>query len=170
MAVGLSFGLVYGQGNHNTYLLYGLRQLNPEVLQHDWLAASTTHYHQSFALVMRALSWLGPLPWSIDLTNVSLIAAVLVATYGFLVRDFGSSAFSAICLLMFIVALDGTYSVGSSHILTLYLRTIISSFGGGVWRIAAFLAGEVFLVWPLVSDRRVFPHKFLLLDLVFSGQ
>ncbi len=73
LAVGLSFGLSYGLETHTSYLLHPLREINPTFLQFDWLAAHTELVHKSFALIIRALSILGPLPWTVAIANVVLV-------------------------------------------------------------------------------------------------
>lgn len=169
VAVGLSFGLVYGQGTHNTYLLHGLRQLDPEFLQYDWLAAHTTHYHHNFALVLRLLAALGPLPWAVAIANVVLVASVLLALYAFLLRYFRADAFNAMLLLMFLVILDRTNSVGNSHILTFTFEP--SSLAGSLVLIALLLliAGRYVLSGILMAIGGYFHTNFLLLDFVFFG-
>jgi hypothetical protein len=49
-------GLSYATANQNTYLIDGLRLIEPGLWQHDWFATQTTHYHDNFAVVLLLLS------------------------------------------------------------------------------------------------------------------
>lgn len=169
VAVGLSFGLVYGTGNHYTYLLHGLQQLDPEFLQYDWLVAHTHLYHHNFALVLRLLAALGPLPWTVASANVVLVASVLLALYAFLLRYSRADAFNAMLLLMFLVVLERTHSVAGSHIFTFGL--LPSSIAGSLVLVALLLliAGRYVLSGILMAIGGYFHTNFLLLDFVFFG-
>ena len=56
LALLAGIGLSYAMGNQNTYLIDGLRQIDPSLWQHDWFATQTSHYHNNFAWVLLALS------------------------------------------------------------------------------------------------------------------
>ncbi len=45
----LHFGLSYGVGNQNTYLIQGLQWYDSSLLVNDWFASQTTHYHHYFS-------------------------------------------------------------------------------------------------------------------------
>jgi hypothetical protein len=122
LAVGLSFGLSYGLETRTSYLLHPLREINPTFLQFDWLATHTELVHKSFALINRALSTLGPLPWTVAIANVVLVTTFILAIYGFFHANFKRDALVAIALFMFFVVIDRTTSVADTHILTVRLE------------------------------------------------
>jgi len=71
----LSFGLSYGVGNHNTYLLGGLRLAHPDLLANDWLASQTTNYHKFFSYPAALLFRLDSSGWAFAVANVVMIVA-----------------------------------------------------------------------------------------------
>ncbi len=169
VAVGLTFGLCYGLLNHNTYLLYPLRAIDPEFLRYDWLAAQTTAYHQNFALLIELLASLGPAPWTVAGANVALVAGLMLAIYGFLIRHYRRDALVAILLLMCFVLLEKTRSVATSHILTSVLEP--SSVAASAVVIGLLLLLEERYLWSgvLVAIGGFFHTNFLLLDFAFFG-
>lgn len=169
VAVGLSFGLCYGLANHNTYLLYPLRELDPAFLRYDWLAAQTTAYHRNFALLIELLALLGPAPWTVAGANVALVAALMLTIYGFLNRHYRRDALVAILLLMCFVLLEKTYSVASSHILTSILEPSSVAASAVVIGLLLLLAERYFWSGVLVAIGGFFHTNFLLLDFVFFG-
>ncbi|MGH8536586.1 MAG: DUF6798 domain-containing protein [Gammaproteobacteria bacterium] len=169
VAVGLSFGLCYGLANHNTYLLYPLRELDPEFLRYDWLAAQTTAYHRNFALLIELLASLGPAPWMIAGANVALVAALMLTIYSFLYRHYRRDALVAIPLLMCFVLLEKTRSVASSHILTSILEPSSVAASAVVIGLLLLLAERYFWSGVLVAIGGFFHTNFLLLDFVFFG-
>ncbi len=169
VAVGLSFGLCYGIANHNTYLLYPLRELDPEFLRYDWLAAQTTAYHRNFALLIELLASLGPAPWTVASANMALVAALMLAIYGFLNRHYRRDALVAILLLMCFVLLEKTRSVASSHILTSILEPSSVAASAVVIGLLLLLAERYLWSGVLVAIGGFFHTNFLLLDFVFFG-
>ncbi|MGH8509304.1 MAG: DUF6798 domain-containing protein [Gammaproteobacteria bacterium] len=169
VAVGLSFGLCYGLANHNTYLLYPLRELDPEFLRYDWLAAQTTAYHRNFALLIELLASLGPAPWTVASANVALVAALILTIYNFLNRHYRRDALVAILLLMCFVLLEKTRSVASSHILTSILEPSSVAASAVVIGLLLLLAERYLWSGVLVAIGGFFHTNFLLLDVVFFG-
>ncbi|MGH8554493.1 MAG: DUF6798 domain-containing protein [Gammaproteobacteria bacterium] len=169
VAVGLSFGLCYGLANHNTYLLYPLRELDPEFLRYDWLAAQTTAYHRNFALLIEILASLGPAPWTVAGANVALVAALMLTIYGFLYRHYRRDALVAILLLMCFVLLEKTRSVASGHILTSVLEPSSVAASAVLIGLLLLLAERYFWSGVLVAIGGFFHTNFLLLDFVFFG-
>jgi hypothetical protein len=165
--VGLSFGLCYGLGNHNTYLLHPFRELDPEFLQYDWLAAQTTAYHQNFALLIWLLAALGPLPWSVAIANVLLIATMMWVLYSFLIAYFGRDALVAILLLMSFVLLEKTRSVASSHILTSVLEPSSIAAVAVITGLLLLIAEHYLWSGIFVAIGGFFHTNFLLLDFIF---
>ena len=88
-ASAFSFGLAYAarDGNQVTYLLDGLRRVDPDFLRSDWLAAETFAYHPTFAWVIIAAAALGSVPWVLALLNIAIITASLWLIHR-LLRDF----------------------------------------------------------------------------------
>ena len=169
LAVGLSFGLSYGLETHTSYLLHPLREINPTFLQFDWLAAHTELVHKSFALIIRALSTLGPLPWTVAIANVVLVATFILAIYGFLHANFKRDAVVAIALFTFFVVIDRTTSVADTHILTVRLEP--SSIAACAVMIGLLLMITERYAWSgLFVAVAGFVHtNYLLLDFVFFG-
>ena len=169
VAVGLSFGLCYGLANHNTYLLYPLRELDPEFLRYDWLAAQTTAYHRNFALLIELLALLGPAPWTVAGANAAMVAALMLTIYGFLNRHYRRDALVAILLLMCFVLLEKTRSVASSHILTSILEPSSVAASAVVIGLLLLLAERYLWSGVLVAIGGFFHTNFLLLDFIFFG-
>jgi len=59
----LSFGFSYGVSNQLTYLVGALRMVNPGILDHDWYATGTTHYHPAYTYLSAALLSLDRSGW-----------------------------------------------------------------------------------------------------------
>ena len=169
VAVGLSFGLCYGLLNHNTYLLYPLREIDPEFLRYDWLAAQTTAYHRNFALLIQLLASLGPAPWTVAGANVALVTGLMLTIYGFLNRHYRRDALVAILLLMCFVLLEKTRSVATSHILTSVLEPSSVAASAVVIGLLMLLAERYLWSGVLVAIGGFFHTNFLLLDFVFFG-
>ena len=169
LAVGLSFGLSYGLETHTSYLLHPLREINPTFLQFDWLAAHTELVHKSFAPIIRALSTLGPLPWTVAIANVVLVATFLLAIYVFLHANFKRDAVVAIALFMFFVLIDRTTSVADTHILTVRLEP--SSIAACAVMIGLLLMITERYAWSgvFVAVAGFVHTNYLLLDFVFFG-
>lgn len=79
---GASFGWTYGVDNQVIYLLPSLRILNPGVLDNDWLASATTHYHPAFAYLAAGLMAIGETAIGVGLTIV--VAAGMMGVYALL--------------------------------------------------------------------------------------
>ncbi len=169
LAVGLSFGLSYGLETHSSYLLHPLREIDPAFLQFDWLAAHTELVHKSFALIIRALSTLGPLPWTVAIANVVLVATFILAIYGFLHANFKRDAPVAIALFMFFVVIDRTTSVADTHLLT--VRFEPSSIAACAVMIGLLLMITERYAWSgvLIAIAGFVHVNYLLLDFVFFG-
>src|SRR5688572_2301518 len=54
-------GYQFGRSNHTVYLIDALRHASPHLLQNDWFATQTLHYHAAFGLLTRGLMRLGVL-------------------------------------------------------------------------------------------------------------
>src|SRR5688572_26002969 len=52
-------GYQFGRSNHTVYLIDALRHAQLHLLQNDWFATQTLHYHAAFGLLTRGLMKLG---------------------------------------------------------------------------------------------------------------
>ncbi len=169
IAVGVSFGLSYGLETHTSYLLHPLREIDPEFLRFDWLAAQTELVHKSFALFVRALSFLGPLPWTVALANVALVAIFILGIYAFLYANLRRDSLVAIALFMFFLLIGRTTSIADSHILTVRLEP--SALAGSAVTMGFLLMIMGRYAWSgVVIAVAGFVHtNYLLLDFIFFG-
>ncbi len=169
LAVGVSFGLSYGLETHTSYLLYPLRELDPGFLRYDWLASQTELVHKSFALIVRGLVALGPLPWTVALANVILVATFVLAIYGFLYAKLGRDALVSVALFMFFLLIDRTTSIADTHILTVRFEP---SAIAGCLVMMGFLTtimGRYAWSGALIAVAGIIHSNYLLLDFVFFG-
>lgn len=76
---GVSYGWTYAVDNQLVYLLSALRMVHPGVLDNDWLATQTTHYHPTFTYVAYALMSISETAVGVALTFVC--AAGMLGVY-----------------------------------------------------------------------------------------
>ncbi|MCJ8274053.1 MAG: hypothetical protein MJK04_32220, partial [Psychrosphaera sp.] len=167
MAAGTGFS--YLSGNQHTYLVDGLRLINPELLQYDWFATQTTHYHDNFGAVLWLIDKLMPLSSGTIALNVTLIVLSIWTLYQLLKHCEVKRPLSALALLVALMILTRSSSVGYSYVYSNYLQpsSIASVFFmlSLVWFVKRqYFTSGVFL---LVSG--VFHTNFLLLGLATMG-
>lgn len=98
-AVFVTAGHYYGAGPDYTYLLGGLRLVDPSLLARDWFSGLTT-YTPAFAILTAAASLVMPLPVAWALLHAAAVMAILEAARRVLVRIGGDWA----TLAIFVVA------------------------------------------------------------------
>ena len=114
MAAGIGFS--YGIGNQHTYLVDGLRLINPELLKFDWFATKTTHYHGTFGWVLWIIEKIMPLPVGTVLLNILLIMMSIGALYSIIKKYHTGHTLFSLFLLISMMILTQTTSVGGSYI------------------------------------------------------
>lgn len=77
-----TYGWTYGVDNQVVYLLQSLRMLNPGILDHDWLATETTHYHPVYKYLAAGLMATGER--SVGIAQTVVIAAGMLGAHGLL--------------------------------------------------------------------------------------
>ena len=81
-------GYHFGKSNHTVYLIDALRHTSPNLLQNDWFATQTLHYHAAFGLLTRGLMKLGIVEPAFLVGHVAL-AILLHVTWWKIVRAMG---------------------------------------------------------------------------------
>ena len=167
--VGLFFGLSYGVGNQNTYLLQGLRLADPDFLRVDWLASQTYFYHPTFSQIVRFLASFGAPEWNFALANTLVITIALLGIYFLTVVINKRDALAITLLLYLFVLAERTMSIGVSHIFDLVLQPATLAGAALVLAMAAFLNGRFWLS-GLFLGLSGFAHvNYLLLGILIFG-
>ncbi len=109
------FGFNYGEGNQNTYLIDGLIKIHPNLLQNDWLASETIHYHKVFSYLIILSSYFGNLAWSLAIINYLVIVLSLLFIYKIIRELENGDSYFIFILYLFLVVLNRTNSVGDSY-------------------------------------------------------
>jgi len=127
----LSYGFDYGQDNQLVYLLRSLTIANPGILENDWFASQTTHYHPVFAYFGALLLWMDPEGWAIALVHIAIVTAGMVMVYEML-RALGPrrAAVAAFFCTLAVVLKTRTSSVATSYVFDSLLQpSAIGSLG-----------------------------------------
>lgn len=72
-------GYSFETGDQLQYLLLPYREIDPEFLPGDWFTWQTTHYHESYAWIVRALHGIAGdagLPWAVFACHLVVLAAL----------------------------------------------------------------------------------------------
>jgi hypothetical protein len=124
----LSFGLKMGD-NQNTYFLYALHKLNPQLWSRDWLVTSTHHYHLFFSYLAILLGHLGNLFWVAAILNFAIIASFALLLYNLLLKLEIDKPFLVFVLSILFLTIEGTDSIGQSYLFSSVLQpSSIASF------------------------------------------
>ncbi|MFT3923187.1 MAG: hypothetical protein QM778_11700 [Myxococcales bacterium] len=115
--VAFSFGLNYGINNQVVYLVSALRMVTPGILNQDWFAAHTTHYHPAYTYLSALLLWLDASGLSVAIADVVLMVAGMLFTYRAAIVLAGRRLALPIYLLLSCFAYQTrTQGTGSSYI------------------------------------------------------
>ena len=166
-----SFGLAYAarDGNQVTYLLDGLRRVDPDFLRSDWLAAETFAYHPTFAWVIIAAAALGSVPWVLALLNIAIITASLWLIHR-LLRDFvPDAALAATAALVALVVIGGTQSVAMTYIFSRELQPSGLAALALIGAITAFVRGRWVVSGLALAASGALHSNFLLVGLAAFG-
>ncbi len=118
---GVAFGFQFGYGNQTTYLVSGLRLLDPQYLANDWWATETVQYHRRFAYLVLALGSIGSLPWILATVNALAISVGAVALFRFashLSDDQRTATYCWLLTSILFFGITGTISVAGSNAFT----------------------------------------------------
>ena len=167
IATSLSFGLGYGIGNQNIYLIDGLVKLNPDFLPGDWFAHATVPHHDQFAKVIWFVNYLG-LPLGIGLTGIEIFLRILALAAVYKIMQLISHKHTAISFLVIlsIIVIEKTSSVAGSYIFSTYLQP--SSFGKVFTLIGFlyFLRGNYLISGVCIAFAGYMHTNFLLLGFI----
>jgi hypothetical protein len=117
LCFGTSYGYSYGLDNQVVYMLGALRLLDPTILNQDWLATKTTHYHVTFKYVAAALIALDRRGWAVAIAQNLAIAAGMMCVYA-LTRALTDRrrALAAFLLLLSIAFITRTSAASASYV------------------------------------------------------
>jgi hypothetical protein len=112
--VALSFGLKMGD-NQNTYLLFTLKKIYPNLWERDWLATQTYHYHAVFEYIAFILGSIGNLFWILALLNSFLIALSVYYLFALISHLQLEKPFIVFMFCILFSTFEGTDSIGQSY-------------------------------------------------------
>lgn len=165
-----SFGFDYGVDNQVAYLLGALRMAHPGILQQDWYATQTTHYHPAFAYLTGALLVLDKSGWSIAIALMVVITAAMTFVYAAAEVLVGKRlALPSFLLLLCIAFVSRTHSVAVSYIVDHILQP---STLGGLGLIAAipfYLRGNWLASGVALALGGLFHANYLILGFPLFG-
>lgn len=117
LCFGASYGYSYGVDNQVVYMLGALRLLDPTILNQDWLATKTTHYHMAFKYVAAALIAVDRRGWAVAIAQNLTVAAGMMCVYA-LIRALADRrrALAAFLLLLSIAFITRTSAASASYV------------------------------------------------------
>jgi 4-amino-4-deoxy-L-arabinose transferase-like glycosyltransferase len=123
LCFGASYGYSYGLDNQVVYMLGALRLLDPTILNQDWLATRTTHYHMAFKYVAAALIAMDRRGWAVAITQNLAIAAGMMCIYA-LIRVLADRrrALAAFLLLLSIAFITRTSAASATYVFDVILQ------------------------------------------------
>jgi len=169
LLLSVSFGLSYGISTHSTYLLDGLVRIDPDFLQHDWLATETTHYHSFFWIIVKFAAFTGSIGWCMAFFNCIVILASFWIVYRLNILLAPEEGKPAIYFLVCFVLIDQTLSVGYSALQGLVLQP---SSLGALFTLGAlffFVKGRFLPSGILLAIAGFFHTNYLVLGFPFFG-
>lgn len=164
LCLGLQHGLNYGLGNHNTYLLQGLRLYDSSLFVNDWLVNHSSNYHPLFAYVACVLYSFSPDGYAFPVANVIAIALTSVFIYKIVATLVGDERVLPVYLLtMALVCATETYSVAGSYIFSSTFQPSSIAALGFIAGIFYFLRGKYAPSGVALAIGGAFHVNFLLL-------
>jgi hypothetical protein len=164
LAFALSYGLSFGVSNQNHYLLPALHRVDPGLLARDWLVTKTTHFHGAFGYLGWLLLWIHRGGWAFVAMQIVVIAATCFALHALVdTLTSGEGALATYCLLMTLLFVTRTSSVGASYLTEHYLQP--SSLGalGMLAAGALFVRGRWLASGVALAAGGLFHTSYLLL-------
>lgn len=123
LCFGASYGYSYGLDNQVVYMLGALRLLDPTILNQDWLATKTTHYHMAFKYVAAALIAIDRRGWAVAIAQNLAIAAGMMCVYALIrVLAHRRRALAAFLLLLSIAFITRTSAASASYVFDIILQ------------------------------------------------
>ncbi|MFO7177634.1 MAG: DUF6798 domain-containing protein [Pseudomonadota bacterium] len=160
----LSFGFDYGLDNQLVYLLRSLTIANPGILENDWFASQTTHYHPVFAYFGALLLWLDPSGWLVALVQIAIITAGIAMVYEML-RALGSrrAALAAFFCTIAVVLTTRTSGVATTYVFDSLLQPSALGSLGLLAGAAEFVKGRYFASGIWLGVGGLFHANYLVL-------
>ncbi|MFT3787668.1 MAG: hypothetical protein QM770_16120 [Tepidisphaeraceae bacterium] len=93
-------GYNFGAGNHQVYLLPGVRALHPELLKNDWFTTGTLQYHFVFSWITSVLMRLNVLEAGFLIGHVLCVIGMNLAWWG-IVRRLGAGVATYVLSVVF---------------------------------------------------------------------
>jgi hypothetical protein len=164
------FGLNYGIGNHNTYLLHALRRVDPSVLSTDWLAAHSQDTHPVFTRLATLLLTLDGSGWLVATANVACIMAGAVAVY-LVIREIAEVRYAlpVYLLVMAFVGVGSTYSVSGSFLYSVTFQASTVAAVGYLFAMLSFVRQRFVISGVLLAVAGAFHANYLVLAFPLFG-
>jgi hypothetical protein len=160
----LGFGLSFGYSNENTYLVPGVRLLDPESFSHDWFATQSTPYHKVFAYPAAALLALDSSGWLFALVAVVIVALGAVIVFK-LVQSIAAPGLQLLVflLVMLLALVTRTQSVADSFLYTREFEPATLGVTGFLLGMCLFVRGRYLLSGLALAAGGIFHANYLLL-------
>ena len=165
--VGLAFGFSYGYSNQNTYLIDGLRLLDPHFLEHDWFATQTTHYHHQFGYIVYFLHRFGSGAWNLAFLNLFLIVIGVLFIWKWSFSISQKQIWPVFLLLASIVISLKTFHVAHTYVFSYLLQPSSISAIALLGAISFFITGQFFISGLLLGFSGFCHANFLILGFPF---
>lgn len=170
LCFGASFGYNYGLDNQVVYLLGAIRLLDPTILNQDWLATKTTHYHMTFKYVGAALLALDRRGWGLAVTQNLAIAAGMMCLYALLrVLTERRRALVAFFLLLSIAFLTRTSAASASYVFDFILQPSTLGSLALLASVPFFAQGRYLASGVFVALSGLFHANYLILLIMAYG-
>lgn len=170
LCFGASFGYSYGLDNQVVYMLGALRLLDPTILNQDWLATKTTHYHMTFKYVGAALLALDRRGWAIAVAQNLAIAAGMMCLYALLrVLTERRRALAAFFLLLSIAFLTRTSAASASYVFDTILQPSTLGSLALLASVPFFAQGRFLASGVFVALSGLFHANYLILLIMAYG-
>jgi hypothetical protein len=172
LLLGLSFGLSFGDplSNHPVYLLDGLRQAHPGLLDADWYARQTYHHHHRFSLLVALADRLGHLSWFLALANVLAVAvSVALVHRAFRTLDRTRALVGWLLAALLFVVVERTQSVGGTYFFSPSLQPSTLAVVAYLAALVLFLEQAYLASGACLAAAGLLHINFLLLGFPFLG-
>lgn len=170
LCFGASYGYSYGVDNQVVYNLGALRLLDPTLLNQDWLATKTTHYHLAFKYVAAALIAVDRRGWAMAITQNLAIAAGMMCVYA-LIRVLASRrrALASFLLLLSIAFITRTSAASASYVFDFILQPSTLGSLALLASVPFFAQGRFFASGAFLAVSGLFHANYLLLLIMAYG-
>ena len=176
LCVSLSLGFSYKVGNQHSYLISGLRRLDPGFLPRDWILQETTVYHPTFDWIVVMLGTLfgggAGVGWGLIVLNVLVVSAAMGA-FSYLFRQvcqrswFWSLGPVLVVALWMVLGLHKSPAVSYAFASTLQPSSLASM--ALCWAVVFYGLGRRSLAGLALAVSGFFHANFLVLGLLVFG-